>query len=158
MKAKALIIAMLLLCATAALAQFDTVPPLPDQIGPGASVDTLLDWTTALYSALVIITSFLSPYLPFLNRIPEAARRTLVVAVVVGVVFLTTGFADGIELVLGYLGAVLTYDKVLKPVGIKTPKPDAVPHEEPQPAPAPAKKKPAPRAKSGGSKPKSKEQ
>ncbi len=90
----------------------DTLVP-PPQITPDMPVEVLVDYSVALYSALVVLLGYLSAYIPGLNKVAGVQLRVLVVAAVTGLIFATLGFANGWQLVIGYIGATLGYDKFL---------------------------------------------
>ncbi|RME64359.1 MAG: hypothetical protein D6790_03350 [Caldilineae bacterium] len=98
----------------------DTLLP-PPNITPDMPVEVLVDYSVALYTALVVLLGYLSAYIPGLNKVAGVQLRVLVVAAVTALIFITLGFAKGWQLVLAYLTAALGYDKLLSPF-FKTPK------------------------------------
>jgi hypothetical protein len=114
----------------------DTVEPAPLEPAPtptgGVTVDMnwLLNKQNAIAAALMLLLTFLSKWIPGLNKIGDTGKRALVVAgtVIAGLLavkFIGTApvnWGDFASLVITYLLTALGYDKALKPVGIKTPK------------------------------------
>jgi hypothetical protein len=130
-----LLIALFTMLACAVMAQVaDTVEPTlpPFPIEPGAlNLDLLLKWTDGLYGALVIITGYLSSRIPGIKLIPKTAWRVAAIALVLGMIFITSGTGAPLALLFSYLGATSLYDLILSLIK-KTPKPD-------EPAPDPVK-------------------
>jgi len=105
--------------------------PTPTPTG-GVTVDMnwLLNKDNALAAAFMLLLTFLSKWIPGLNKIGDTGKRALVVAGTVIAAFLAVKFigtapvnwGDFASLVITYLLTALGYDKALKPAGIKTPK------------------------------------
>lgn len=110
--------------AQAVIDSTGALPPLPD-VTPETTIEELLNVHTAVYSAVILAASYLSKFIPGLNKIPGVALRVLTVAVVVALIFKGTGLANGWQLIIGYVGATLTYDKVTSPL-LSTPKVEGV--------------------------------
>lgn len=73
--------------------QTDPVLPLPiDPNAPGGlQLDVLLDWTNALYGAIVIGIGYLSNKLPGLKLITNTAWRVAAIGLVAGMAFILAG-------------------------------------------------------------------
>jgi hypothetical protein len=101
------------------------LPTLPESpFGVGTTVERLVTWATALYSALVVaITYVQAAFFPKMGAIPKVAVRAVVVAVVLAALFMTLGAATASQLAFGFVLSFMIYDKALKPLGIETPKP-----------------------------------
>jgi hypothetical protein len=118
----------------------DTLEPVPVEPAPtptpaptgGVTVDMnwLLNKQNAIAAALMLLLTFLSKWIPGLNKIGDTGKRALVVAGTVIAALLAVKFigtdpvnwGDFVSLVITYLLTALGYDKALKPAGIVTPK------------------------------------
>lgn len=91
---------------------------------PGTTVDQVFSWYTALYGAVItVITYIQGAFFKKSTWIPNTAVRYVLIAVVAGALFISLGWANALSVFLGFIGAALTYDKILKPFGLATPKP-----------------------------------
>ncbi len=91
---------------------------------PGTTVGEVMTWYTALYgAALIVLTRVQAILFPKAGAVPSVALRYLIIAACVGGLFIALGFANAWSIVIGFVGSALAYDKVLQPLGFKTPKP-----------------------------------
>lgn len=126
MKKALFLLAALLFSAVWAIAQEgEPIVPPPFPTDPeGLNLEFLMGWTEALYGAALVGVSYLSAKIPGINKIPKTAWRVAVIALVLGMVFLTVGKAAPLALLFSYLGATSLYDLILSLIK-KTPKPPA---------------------------------
>lgn len=115
-----LAVVLVALAGTMAIAQEPDNP-----FHQGTSVSEVFNWYTVVYGAAVTILTRLQAVLfPKAGNVPRLAVRYLIVAAVVGGLFLALGVSNAWGIAIGFLGTALTYDKFLEPLGIlKTPKP-----------------------------------
>ena len=85
-------------------------------------MEVLIQNFEVVYAAVTSLVIYLSTYIPFVNKIPDMGLRALAIGVVLGVATFTTGLAEGHEIVFAFIGQALAYDKVAKPLGLKTKK------------------------------------
>ena len=91
---------------------------------PGTTVEKVFSWYTAIYSgAIILLTRLQAAFFPKAGSIPRIAVRYILIAAVVGGLFIALGVTNAWGVVVGFLGSALTYDKVLEPLGFKTPTP-----------------------------------
>lgn len=98
---------------------------------PGTSVEKVFSWWTAVYGgAVMVLTRLQAAFFPKAGALPKTALRYVLIAAVVGALFLTLGFTNAWGIVIGFVGAALSYDKVIDPLSnipgfqwLKTPKP-----------------------------------
>jgi hypothetical protein len=118
---------LILFCiATAMGAQ---TPENPFQ--PGTTVEQVFTWYNGVYAAaLMILTRLQAVFFPNAGNVPRVAVRYILIAAVVGILFVTLGFTNAWGLVIGFVGAALAYDKIVDPLSaipglgwLKTPKP-----------------------------------
>ena len=121
-------LAALLVCLFAP-AVFGQNPDNPFE--PGTSVEKVFSWWTAVYGgAVMVLTRLQAAFFPKAGALPKTALRYVLIAAVVGALFLTLGFTNAWGIVIGFVGAALSYDKVIDPLSnipgfqwLKTPKP-----------------------------------
>ena len=115
-----LAVVLVALAGTMAMAQEPDNP-----FHQGTSVSEVFNWYTVVYGAAVtLITRVQAVLFPKAGSIPRVAVRYIIVAAVVGGLFLALGVSNAWGIAVGFLGSALTYDKVLEPLGVlKTPKP-----------------------------------
>jgi hypothetical protein len=77
-----------------------------------------IEW---VYGFIVIVTGYLSAFVPGLNKIDKAVYRVLAVAVVVGAAFFFGGQASLFNLLVTYTISTSFYETVLK-LFVKSPK------------------------------------
>lgn len=95
-----------------------------DPFEVGTTVDAVFNWYTALYGAMVTVFTYLQgAFFPRAGIVPKVAVRFILIAVVAAALFLSLGWANALGVFIGFIGSALTYDKVLSPLGITTPKP-----------------------------------
>lgn len=103
------------------------VVPAPFPVEPGGlNLEFLLQWTDALFGALLIGVSYLSAKIPGINKIPKTGWRVVAIALVLGMGFLMLGKSLPLNLVFSYVVATKAYELVLS-LFVKTPKPGEVP-------------------------------
>jgi len=112
-------LAFFLIASVALTAQGEVVIPAP--IEPGVKIGVLLDWYNALYGALVVITGYLVPFIPGAAKLGKKVFAIAAAGLVLLIVFVTLGLADGFGLALTFLAASGVYDYLLKPAGLKSP-------------------------------------
>lgn len=124
-KLSSMFFAVFSLCAlsvTFAFAQTDvTDNALPIILNPESSLADLIEWTDLLYTSIIIISGYLSAYIPGIRNIPSTAWRVAAIALVVAVIFILMG-SKGFGLLFGYLAATGFYDLILSFIK-KTPQP-----------------------------------
>lgn len=115
-----LAVVLVALAGTMAMAQEPDNP-----FHQGTSVSEVFNWYTVVYGAAVtLITRVQAVLFTKAGSIPRVAVRYIIVAAVVGGLFLALGVSNAWGIAVGFLGSALTYDKVLEPLGVlKTPKP-----------------------------------
>ena len=74
-----------------------------------------------IYASVVSMTTFASAYIPFLQNI-GTARRALIIGISIGATVISFGLSTPIEILMGFIGQALVYDKILKPAGVTVPK------------------------------------
>lgn len=114
----ALTILLLCLGTQEAMAQEPQPPATP-------TVDELLNTWTLLTSGLITLLTYLSGLFPQVTIFKADKKRDLgikaiIATVVVGAVMIALGPINNIQLVVAFVTSVLTYDKVLKPLGATT--------------------------------------
>lgn len=115
---------VLLLAYSVQLLAQDTLPESP--FHPGATGAEIFTWYTALYGAVVTALTYVQGWLfPKAGSIPKTAVRYVLIAAVTAGIFITLGFSNGLGAFVGFIGSALVYDKVLSPLGLKTPTPIA---------------------------------
>jgi len=107
-------------------------PPFPTDPG-GLTLDFLLQWTDAVYAALVIGFGYLSNKIPGINKIPKTAWRVAAIALILAMAFLVLGKSVPLALLFSYFGATKLYDLLLS-LFKKTPKPAEPAPKKPTPA------------------------
>lgn len=70
-----------------------------------------IDW---LYGFLIIVTGYLSSFIPFLKNIDKGVYRVLAVAVVIGAAFFFGGQSSIFTLVMTYTVSTSFYEVILK--------------------------------------------
>jgi cytochrome bd-type quinol oxidase subunit 2 len=91
---------------------------------PGTTADKVFNWYTVLYGAVITVATYVQgAFFPRAGAIPKVAVRYILIAVVAAALFITLGWANALSIFIGFIGSALTYDKLLVPIGIKTPKP-----------------------------------
>lgn len=70
-----------------------------------------IDW---LYGFLIIVTGYLSAFIPFLKNIDKGVYRVLAVAVVIGAAFFFGGQSSIFSLVMTYTVSTSFYEVILK--------------------------------------------
>lgn len=98
--------------------------PTPGPFEPGTTAQDVFNWYTAIYGAVITaITYIQGAFFKKSTWMPNTAVRYVLIAVVAAALFLSLGWVNAIQVFIGFIGAALTYDKVLKPLGLVTPKP-----------------------------------
>lgn len=107
----------------------DTVTP-PATETPGGfkdkiTVENLVNWWTLLAAGLMTLLTYVSGFFPkfvFIkdDRKRDLALKAIAAAILVGVTLVVLGPASGFQMVAAFIMAVVGYDKVLNPVGLKT--------------------------------------
>ena len=113
---------LFMILATMASAQDAITPENP--FVPGTDAGKVFSWFTAVYGAVVTALTYISGAFfknTNLGRITPAVKY-IVIAAVTGALFLSLGWANGLQIFIGFIGAAVTYDKALKPFGLKTPR------------------------------------
>ena len=100
-------------------------PPFPAEPG-GLNLDFLLQWTDAIYAAMIIGFGYLSNKIPGINKIPKTAYRVAAIALILGMAFVLFGKGVPLALLFSYFGATKLYDLLLS-LFKKTPKDTPVP-------------------------------
>ena len=113
-----LTIILMCLCSPELFAQEPPQPAAP-------TVDELLNTWTLLTSGLITLLTYLSGLFPQVTIFKADKKRDLgikaiIATVVVGAVMIALGPLSNIQLVVAFVTSVLTYDKVLKPLGATT--------------------------------------
>jgi hypothetical protein len=114
-----------LVCASAG-AQGIENPVAP---GGGLLVDKLIGAEEAIFSALLLLTTFFSYMIPGLSKIQSKHIRALAIGLTLVFAFVTYHVAAGDEFNIGqvvnyvitYVLSTSAYDKIFKPVGLKSP-------------------------------------
>lgn len=112
-----------------ATALFCQTPDNPFE--PGTTVEQVFTWWTGVYmGALMLLTRLQAAFFPKAGALPKTALRYVLIAAVVGILFVTLGFTNAWGIIIGFVGAALSYDKVIDPLSnipgfqwLKTPKP-----------------------------------
>ena len=120
------LVAVLVCIHTALFAQ---TPENPFE--PGTTVEQVFSWWTGVYmGAVMILTRLQAAFFPNAGAVPKTALRYVLIAAVVGILFVSLGFTNAWGIVIGFVGAALGYDKVVDPLStitglkwLKTPKP-----------------------------------
>ena len=112
-------IAFFSIASVALTAQGEVEIPVP--IDTDVTVGVLLDWYNALYGALVVLVGYLVPFIPGAAKLGKKVFAIAAAGLVLLVVFVTLGLADGFGLALTFLAASGVYDYLLKPAGLKSP-------------------------------------
>lgn len=91
----------------------------------GTSLEKVFSWYTVIYgAAITLLTRLQAAFFPNAGSVPKVAVRYILIAAVVGGLFIAMGFSNGWGIAVGFIGAALTYDKVLVPLNVlKTPTP-----------------------------------
>lgn len=97
----------------------------------GTTSGEVFTWYTGLYSGVImLLTRLQAAFFPNAGLIPKTATRYLLIAGVVGVLFVVLGFTNAWGVVVGFVVSALAYDKVVEPASgfkllsfLKTPKP-----------------------------------
>lgn len=93
------------------------------QENPFSSSDKAFSWYTAVYSAAITLLTYVQAWLfPNAGKGPTTVLRWVIIAAVVGGIFISLGLTNGLGVFLGFIGSALTYDKVLQPLGLSTTK------------------------------------
>lgn len=93
---------------------------------PGSTSEEVFSWYTALYGAVITVITYLQGVLFKKSRwIPNTAVRYVLIAAVAAGLFLSMNWVNAIQVFVGFIGAAMVYDKILSPLGMKTPKPIA---------------------------------
>lgn len=108
-----------------------TPPPFPTDPA-GLTLDFLLQWTDAIYGALVIGISYLSAKIPGINKIPRTAWRVAAIALVLAMGFIVAGKGIPMALLFTFFASTKLYDLLLSLI-VKTPKPKPVGNATPTP-------------------------
>jgi len=91
---------------------------------PGTTPQNIFNWYTGIYGAVITAATYIQGAFfknaPWANKINTGAKF-LLIAVVTAALFLSFNWTTAISLFIGFIGAALTYDKVLAPLGLKTP-------------------------------------
>ena len=91
---------------------------------PGTTVDQVFNWFTVAYGAVITIFTYVQgAFFKKSGAVPKTAVRYVIIAVVAAALFLTMGWANALQIFIGFIGAALSYDKILSPLGLKTPTP-----------------------------------
>lgn len=117
-----LMLPVLMLAYSVQLLAQDTLPESP--FHPGTTGSEVFTWYTALYGAVITALTYVQGWLfPNAGSIPKTAVRYVLIAAVTAGIFITLGFSNGLGAFVGFIGSALVYDKVLAPLGLKTPSP-----------------------------------
>lgn len=109
---------ILLFAGTALICQ---TPSDPFQIG--TTSEQVFTWYTAIYGAVITAVTYVQgAFFKNSKWIPNTAVRYILIAVVAAALFLSLGWINAIQVFIGFIGAAITYDKILSPLGLKTPK------------------------------------
>jgi len=127
---KLLLFAMMLMVSAVVIAQ-DSIPVLVNPF-PGIDLqnfpyDKIISLENGVYSALLILLSYLSFAIPGVKKIPVKAVRVIVIASVLAFVYFgykitTDSFNVNafISVLINYLISTNVYDKLLRPLGGRT--------------------------------------
>jgi len=98
-------------------------PASTNPFEPGTTVSRVLDWYTGVYSAIIILLTYIQGVIksPFLARVKTPIKYIVIAGAVAGL-FLTLGWLNAVGIVIGFVGSALTYDMILEPMGLKTQK------------------------------------
>lgn len=97
----------------------DDIPPIPPHPSTWKK-DDITSYIEPLYALLVVILSYLSWAIPYLNKIKDTLARTLAIGIVLGLGFLYFG-SSFISIAITYIFANASYLFGLKAI-FKTPK------------------------------------
>ena len=108
------------LVATMAFSQ-EPAPEVP----PTPTVEELMNVWTLLTSALITLFTFLSGLFPNVVIFKDDKKRdlgvkALIATIVIGAVMVAVGPVSSLQVVIAFAMAVLSYDKVLRPLGVTT--------------------------------------
>lgn len=118
-----LLLLSLLFSCTAMIAQTITQAGAFD---PGTTAQDVFNWYTALYGAVITaITYIQGAFFKKSTWLPNVAVRYILIAIVAGALFISLGWVNALQVFIGFIGAAITYDKVLSPLGLKTQRPGA---------------------------------
>lgn len=112
-------LALLLLVLSTAFAQEPVVADNP--FHQGTTTGEVFNWFTGVYSAIILLLTYIQGVIksPFLAKIKPAVKY-ISIAAVVGLLFYSLGWLNALGIVIGFVSSALAYDKVLKPLGLKT--------------------------------------
>lgn len=125
-----------LLLMILALLSFPFVCSAQDTGNPfhvGTTVEEVFTWYQGLYMGVIMILTRLQAWLfPNAGSLPRTATRYVLIAAVVGILFVALGWANAWGIVIGFVTSALAYDKAVEPISqlpglswLKTPKPIA---------------------------------
>lgn len=89
---------------------------------PGTDAGAVFNWFTAVYGAVITVATYIQGAF-FKNTSWGRLNITvkyLVIAAATGALFLGLGWANALQVFIGFIGAAVTYDKALKPLGLTT--------------------------------------
>lgn len=90
----------------------------------GTTVEEVFNWYTGVYGVVTMALTYLQGlFFKNAGTVPQTAVRYILVAAIVGGIFIALGWANGWQVAIGFLTSAVFYDKVLKPLGLKTPTP-----------------------------------
>jgi len=111
-----------LLLANLLGAQDVVTPENPFQ--PGTDSSKVFTWFTAVYGAVITAATYIQAAF-FKNSKWGKLHITvkyLIIAAATAALFLSLGWANALQVFIGFIGAAVTYDKALKPLGLSTAK------------------------------------
>ena len=90
---------------------------------PGTTGDEVFTWYSGIYAALITVLTYIQGALfPNAGVGPKTVLRWLIIAGVSAGIFIAVGWANGIQVFMGFIASALLYDKGLKPLGFATKK------------------------------------
>lgn len=97
-------------------------PVLDAPFDPGTTSGEVFTWYTGIYGAVITAVTYVQgAFFKNSTWIPNTAIRYVLIAAVAAALFISMGWVNALQVFIGFIGAALAYDKVLKPLGLKTP-------------------------------------
>ena len=91
---------------------------------PGTTSGQVFDWWTGLYAALVSAITYIQGVFFKNSKLGKlnTSLKYLTIAAVVAALFMSMGWLNAVQVLIGFVGSAIGYDKVLKPLGLSTPR------------------------------------
>lgn len=114
----------LLLMAFYQVTQAQTITQTPENpFHPGTTGQEVFTWYSGLYALLITAFTYIQGALfPNASTSVPTVLRWVIIAGVIAAIFISLGWANGLQVFLGFIASALSYDKVLKPLGFETKK------------------------------------